>query len=217
MIGVDTFSVDDLVENSSIKKPLNQADSLLPSRVVDSEENELVQLIKGCRENNPDSQKKLYKKYYGYVTGVALTYCAERADAEEIVNDSFLKVFEHIRSFDTTRPFKPWLRRIVVNTSIDKARANRRFRKHVELERTPLVSMQDVESDLNAKHIYKMLNQLPELLRFVFNMYEIEGYSHREIAEKLDIAESSSRTYLTRAKAQLRNIYNHLAVQGGKV
>src|SRR5690625_7287591 len=89
----------------------------------------MIQLIKGCRKNNPHSQKKLYKKYYGYVTGVALTYCAERADAEEIVNDSFLKVFEHIRSFDTTRPFKPWLRRIVINTSIDKARARSEERR----------------------------------------------------------------------------------------
>src|SRR5690625_1234951 len=92
MIGVDTFSVDDLVENSSIKKPLNQADSLLPSRVVDSEENELVQLIKGCRENNPDSQKKLYKKYYGYVTGVALTYCAERDRKSTRLNSSHVAI-----------------------------------------------------------------------------------------------------------------------------
>src|SRR5690625_5148147 len=106
MIGIDTFSVDDLVENISIKKTLNQADALLPCRVVDSEENAPVQLITGWRENHPDSQKTLYKKYYGHVTGVALTYCAERADAEEIVNDSFLKIFEHIRSFDTTPPFE---------------------------------------------------------------------------------------------------------------
>src|SRR5690625_4727418 len=132
MIGIDTFSVDDLVENSSIKKTLNQADSLLPSRVVDSEENELVQPNQGCRENNTDSQQEPHKIEYRHVTGVAPTYCAQRADAEEIVNDSFLKVFEHIRSFDTTRPFKPWLRRIVVNTSIDKARANRRFRRSEE-------------------------------------------------------------------------------------
>ena len=203
------------MEKSSIKKTLNQAGSVLPFRVVDSEEKKLTQIIVGCRENDPDSQKKLYKKYYGYVMAVALTYCAARDDADEVVNDCFMKVFDHIKSFDTSRPFKPWLRRIAVNTSIDKARANKRFRNHVGIENNPQVSQYDVESDLNAKQIYKMLNRLPELLRFVFNMYEIEGYSHREIAEKLDIAESSSRTYLARAKSQLREIYNQMGVQGG--
>lgn len=204
-----------MVEKSTIKKTLNQAGSILPFRVVDSEEKKLTQIIIGCRENSPESQKKLYKKFYGYALAVALTYCTTKDDADEVVNDCFMKVFDHIKSFDTSRPFKPWLRRIVVNTSIDKARANRRFRDHVDIETSTQASHHDVEADLNAKQIYKMLNRLPELLRFVFNMYEIEGYSHKEIAEKLDIAESSSRTYLTRAKSQLREIYNQMGAQGG--
>lgn len=203
------------MEKSSIKKIPNQAGCILPFRVIDSEEKMIKQIIAGCREKNPDSQKQLYKKFYGYALGVSLTYCPARADADEVVNDCFMKVFDNIKSFDTSRPFKPWLRRIVVNTSIDKARSNKRFQKHVELDKTPLESTMDIEADLNAKQIYKMLNKLPELLRFVFNMYEIEGYSHREIAEKLGIAESSSRTYLTRAKSQLRVIYNQMVKRGG--
>lgn len=203
------------MEKNSIKKTLNQAGFVLPFRVVDSEEKKFIQIITGCREENPDSQKKLYKKYYGYVLAVALTYCGARGDADEVANDCFMKVFDNIKSFDTSRPFKPWLRRIVVNTSIDKARSNKRFRNHVEIENNTQHSHHDIESELNAKQIHSMLNKLPELLRFVFNMYEIEGYSHREIADKLGIAESSSRTYLTRAKSQLREIYNQMDIQGG--
>lgn len=175
--------------------------------MVDSEQKKLEKIIGGCRNYEPERQEELYKKFYGYVLGVALTYCATRADADEVVNDSFMKVFENIESFDLSRPFKPWLRTIVVNTSIDKARAYKRFKNQVEIDEIQPASSVDLEAELHAKQIYKLLNKLPELLRFVFNMYEIEGYSHREIAGKLEIAESSSRTYLTRAKAELRQLY----------
>lgn len=170
----------------------------------------LTEIIEGCRDYEEDSQEFLYKKFYGYALGVALTYCSKRPDAVEVVNDSFMKVFRNIKTYDISEPFKPWLRKIVVNTSIDKARANKRFNNHMEIDAIRPASSVDVESELNAKQIYRLLNELPELLRFVFNMYEIEGYSHREIAEKLGIAESSSRTYLTRAKAQLRELYRNL-------
>ena len=181
--------------------------------MVDSEQKKLKTIITGCRNHDPGYQEKLYKKFYGYVLGVALTYCTTRADADEVVNDSFMKVYNNIETYDTSKPLKPWLRRIVVNTSIDRTRANKRFKNKMEIDDLQLASSVDVESQLHAKQIYKLLNELPELLRFVFNMYEIEGYSHREIASKLDIAESSSRTYLTRAKSQLRQLYKQLFME----
>ncbi len=187
----------------------NQASST-SGRMSASNQDHLDEIITGCRERNVYSQEQLYKKFYGYAMGVALTYCTSRADAVEVVNDSFMKVFKNIKTYDLTRPFKPWFRKIVVNTSIDKARANKRFQNQVQLEDIRPSSASDVEAHLNVKQIYKLLNELPDLLRFVFNMYEIEGYSHREIADKLDIAESSARTYLTRAKAQLRDLYKKL-------
>jgi len=139
--------------------------------------------------------------------GVALSYSRSREDALEVVNDSFMKVFKHIESYQRSEPFKPWFRKIVVNTAIDKARAGNRFEQHVDIDATEKSSSVNVEAELNVRQIYQILNELPDLLRFVFNMYEIEGYSHREISRQLDIAESSSRTYLTRAKAQLRQLY----------
>lgn len=179
--------------------------------MVDNEEgnnnNDLAEIITGCRDYHESSQERLYKKFYGYALSVALTYCPTREDAVEVVNDSFLKVFKHIKTYNPSEHFKPWFRKIVVNTAIDKARATKRFAYHSEFDDRIQMSSVDVEAELNAKQIYKLLNELPDLLRFVFNMYEIEGYSHREIAEKLDIVESSSRTYLTRAKNRLRYLY----------
>lgn len=170
----------------------------------------LADLIAGCRKQQEASQETLYKRYYGYVLSIALTYCPEKEDALEVTNDSFMKVFKHIHSYSSSQPFKPWLRRIVVNTSIDRARSARKFRSNVDIgQAEPVSAPSDIEAELNARQIYTLLNELPDLLRFVFNMYEIEGYTHHEIAQKLGIAESSSRAYLTRAKARLRHLYQN--------
>jgi RNA polymerase sigma factor (sigma-70 family) len=199
-------------KNIAGKIPWNK-DTLLPDNVEEEEQCELAEIIHGCRENNPSSQERLYKKFYGYAMGVALTYCSAKEDADEVVNDSFIKVFRHINTYMRTEPFIPWLRKIVVNTSIDKSRSNKRFNHVADLDETGQLSEVDIHAELNAKQIYKLLNELPDLLRFVFNMYEIEGYSHKEIAKRLAIAESSSRTYLTRAKYQLRQLYKNLFME----
>ncbi|MEX2573903.1 MAG: RNA polymerase sigma factor [Balneolaceae bacterium] len=171
----------------------------------------LAWILAGCREYKSGCQERLYKRFYGYALSTALAYCTTREDAVEVVNDSFIKVFRNIETYLPSAPFKPWLRRIVVNTAIDRVRSARRFgyRHHADIEDMEQLSTVDVESDLHVKQIRRLLYELPDLLRFVFNMYEIEGYSHREISEKLDIAESSSRTYLARAKDQLRRLYRN--------
>lgn len=170
----------------------------------------LAEIIDGCRNNEASCQEKLYKKFYGYALAVALSYCYNREDAVEVVNDSFIKIFKNIKTFIPSEPFRPWLRTIVVRTSIDKVRAKKRFQHHLEIEEAYQVSPVDAETALTAKQIYALLNELPDVHRLVFNMYEMEGYSHREIAGMLDIAESSSRTYLTRAKARLRLLYKKI-------
>lgn len=188
----------------------NGTSSAVIEEAEQGRQGELANIISGCRANKSSSQEKLYKKFYGYALAVALAYCYNREEAVEVVNDSFIKVFRNIETFITTEPFRPWLRKIVVNTSIDKVRATRKFQHQVDIKEMKHASQTDIESELTAKQIYAMLNELPEALRLVFNMYEIEGYSHREIAGRLDIAESSSRTYLARAKEQLRDLYKTL-------
>lgn len=183
--------------------------------VGESEHYALKEIIDGCCDNRSSCQERLYKMFYGYALAVALEYCYNREDAVEVVNDSFIKVFKNIGSFVTSKPFKPWLRRIVVNTSIDKVRAKKRFQRHLKIEEEieNVSRPVTVESDLTVKQIHDLLHELSDVQRYVFNLYELEGYSHQEIANKLDIAESSSRTYLTRAKSKLRVLYKKLFVE----
>ena len=179
-------------------------------------EENLEAIIQGCIRKTEKSQEKLYKKFFGYALGVALIYNHQRIDALEVVNDSFVKVFSKIGKYDTSKPFVAWLRKIVIYTSIDNLRRNKKEYQFIEAEK---LSIQDETSDtisqLAAQDIIVILNQLPLLHKTIFCLYEIEGYSHEEIAGQLGIPTSSSRVYLTRAKKQLRELFpvNYLREQ----
>ena len=131
----------------------------------------------------------------------------DRDDALEVVNDAFIKIFNTIKSVDEQLPFKPWLRKVIVNTAIDLRRKNNRNLAEADLDEAMLISTPSVAlTQLNVKDIMLMMNILPEINKLVFNLYEIDGYSHEEIAKLLKIAESSSRVYLSRAKEKLRKL-----------
>lgn len=169
---------------------------------------ELDQIIQGCIRKVEKSQEMLYKSFFGYALSVALIYNNQRNDALEVVDDSFVKVFDEIEKFDTLRPFKGWLRKIVINTSIDRFRENQRKNLFVDVE---IHHVQDeaptIINQLAAQDIIVLLNRLPHIHKVIFSLYEIEGFSHEEIAEQLNIPVSSSRVYLTRAKKQLRELF----------
>jgi RNA polymerase sigma factor (sigma-70 family) len=140
--------------------------------------------------------------------GVSMRYLADRNDALEVVNDAFIKVFNSIKNFENDKLFKPWLRRIIVNTAIDRRRKDMKLLYHTDLELADnITSHSGAIESLNAADILKLLNGLPEIQRAVFNMYEIDGYSHEEIGQTLQISASSSRVYLTRAKEKLRKAW----------
>ena len=163
------------------------------------------EVLAGCRERSLKHQEKLYKQYYGYVMAIGLSYAAEREEAKEITNDTFLKVFESIDRYDPYQPFKSWLRKIAVNTAIDHYRKSKRRNCHTELnDVTQPVVVCDSIHTLTVEEIYDLIKRLPNTLRMVFNLHEIEGYRHWEIAHVMNISESSSRTYLMRAKERLR-------------
>lgn len=171
---------------------------------------DLEKLIQGCIRKNEKSREMLYKKYFGYALSVALLYSNQRDEAIEVVDDSYLKVFSEIGRFDISQSFKGWLRKIVINTSIDHLRKKSREIAVQEQEtmqiydRTP---EPEIISHLTAQEILSLLNWLPQVHKTVFCLYEIEGYSHEEIADQLNIPESSSRVYLTRAKKKLRELF----------
>jgi RNA polymerase sigma-70 factor (ECF subfamily) len=150
----------------------------------------------------------LYEKYYAYGIGICYRYAFNKDEAVEILNDSFMKVFDNIDKFDENQPFRPWFRKIIINRAIDYYRANMKHNntdslddEAVEIHETATVD------ELELKELMDLLNGLPEMYRLIFNLYEMEGYTHQEISEKLGISESTSRADLSRAKQILRKKY----------
>lgn len=162
-------------------------------------------LIQEAKNGDRKSIELLYKQFYGYAMSVALRYSNSREEACEIINDSFMKVFDKLDQYNNQNSFKGWLRRILINTSIDYYRKNIKHTAVMDIEKADAETLEaDVIDRLSAEDILGILRELPEILRIIFNMYEIEGYSHNEISEQLGIPSSTSRTYLARAKKKLR-------------
>jgi RNA polymerase sigma factor (sigma-70 family) len=171
-----------------------------PRRIAEDE------IIGQCKTGSLKHQELLYKHFYGYAMGISLRYSLNRDDALEVVNDAFIKVFNAINNFNSEKPFKAWLRTILVNTAIDRRRKDLKFQMNVELEHAmPVINANAIER-LNAEDILKLMNELPPIQRAIFNLYEIDGYTHDEIGQLLAIPISSSRVYLSRAKEKLRNV-----------
>lgn len=164
-----------------------------------------TELIQKCKNGELKYQEMLYKHFYGYAMGVGLRYLPNRNDSVEVVNDAFIKVFRSIGQFENEKSFKPWLRRIIVNTAIDRRRKDISLLNQIDLDHAEQESeLPCAIENLNAADILRLMNALPEIQKVVFNMYEIDGYSHEEIGQFLRVSASSSRVYLSRAKEKLR-------------
>jgi len=179
------------------------------------------QLIEACQRGSVKHQEKLYKHFFGFAMGAALRYTPARDEAMSMVNDSFMKVFATIDRYVFETSFRGWLRRVVVNTALDYYRRSaRQPLKRVELDDVDdqlTDSDAGVISQLTAEDILALLAGLPVQYRIVFNLYELEGYSHEEIAAQLGVSVSSSRVYLTRAKTQLgRLVKQHFSPIDGR-
>ncbi|WP_183566699.1 RNA polymerase sigma factor [Mucilaginibacter sp. SP1R1] len=173
----------------------------LPPRITEEE------IISQCKTGSLKYQEMLYKLFYGYAMGISLRYSLNRDDALEAVNDAFIKVFNAIHNYHIDKPFKAWLRTIVVNTAIDRRRKDLKFQLNVELDNaSPLSSHVGTVDNLNVQDILKLMKELPAIQLTIFNLYEIDGYNHDEIANMLTIPVSSSRVYLSRAKEKLRKM-----------
>ena len=172
-------------------------------------------IIKNCKSGGLKHQEVLYRHFYSYAMGICLRYVYTKTDASEILNDSFLKVFKSIKSFNEEFPFKPWLKKIIVNTAIDYYRKNARISPMLEIEQAENEGFKiDAIDTLTYYDLKKILDELPEPHRLIFNLYEIEGYTHREIAEKTGLNKSTSRSYLARAKKRLRILVeNHFELK----
>lgn len=169
--------------------------------------NELIKLIRGCRKGNLDSQKELYRQFYGYAMGVCLRYSNSGEEAKEIVNDGFLKVFANIGNHRESSSFKAWLRRIMVNASIDCFRRNQKHYHGMDLAHVQVHSQgADSLGELTEQEILTMVQALSPAYRLAFNLYAIEGFKHHEIAAQLNISVGTSKSNLAKARIKLRKM-----------
>jgi RNA polymerase sigma-70 factor (ECF subfamily) len=168
---------------------------------------QLTTIIDGCLRGNREAQKMLYQHYYGYAMSVCLRYSKTREESREILNDGFMKVFTRLGLRDEKSSFKSWLRKIMINSAIDHYRKNS---KHYKLEDgdQAIAWMPSHESDaigdLSHEELIGMVQQLAPAYRAVFNLFVIDGYSHEEIASRLDISVGTSKSNLFKAREHLK-------------
>ncbi len=175
-------------------------------------ERSLADIIKGCRRGQEAAMQAFYERFYSYALSVCLAYASDREDAREILNDGFLKAFRHLGDLQNEDVLLPWLRRIMVNTAIDFYRKSKHQITQVSLElvdqisKEPYLNEDGIFAQLSVEHILAVIQQLSTPYRLVFSLYVLDGYSHREIAERLGLAESTSRAHLTEANRLLRRL-----------
>jgi RNA polymerase sigma-70 factor (ECF subfamily) len=169
----------------------------------------LPDLLAGCLRNHRQSQELLYRQFYGFAMSVCLRYAPSRDSALDVMNDGFLKVFTRLNQYEPSQPFKSWLRRIMINTSIDYYRQEARYGQQSDIEQaeqftTPIEP--NIYTQLAHDELMALVQRLSPVYRLVFNLYAIDGFAHDEIAEKLGISVGSSKSNLARARENLRNL-----------
>jgi len=163
-------------------------------------------LIDKARKGNRRSQNELYKVYYNYAMSIALRFSSSRDEASEITHDAFIKMFSNLDKYDKDQLFKPWLRKIVVNASIDHFRKYQHVPQHLEvLENDSKVSNDGLEQ-LAVEELMRLISMLSPAYRIVFSLYVVEGFSHKEIAEQLDITVGTSKSNLAKARNRLQEM-----------
>ena len=163
------------------------------------------ELIKGCLNHNAAAQKQLYEKYSSRMFGVCLRYVKDHGEAEDVLVTAFMKVFDRLVQYKGQGSFEGWIRRVTINEALTFLRKNRNMYLEVEIEKVDREpEFQKLENELEVEDLMNMVKRLPEGYRTVFNLYAIEGYTHKEIAEKLEINVNTSKSQLSRARKLLQ-------------
>lgn len=179
---------------------------------------QLEHIIKGCIAGKSSSREMLYKLYAPKMWGVCLRYARDNDEAKDILQDGFIKIFDKISQYEGRGHFEGWIRRIMINTAL----AEYRKRRYLNVDSSMIVkhdeeASENVEYDLTAEELLQIIKELPPQYKLVFNLYAIEGYAHKEIAERLNISEGTSKSNLSRAREILQKKVNALYNSGVKL
>ena len=175
-------------------------------------------LLKGCKRGRPKSQEALYQRFASAMYGICLQYASNEEDAQDILQDGFIKVFAKLEQVKNPVAFPGWIRRLMINTALEK------YRSQVILQRVEDVkgevhdeSENRIFSELTCEELVVLIQTLTPKYRLVFNLYAIEGYSHKEISEELGISVGTSKSNLSRARAilqeKIKNIYGSAIIR----
>ena len=165
-------------------------------------------ILQGCLKNDASTQRELYNRYSPKMLAVCYRFAHNREDAEDMLQEGFIKVYSQIHTFRAQGAFEGWIRRIMVHTCINHLKRNKKFNESVDLIHASGLQTRDdaVPSIVQAKQVVECIRMLPIGYRTVLNLYALEGYSHKEISMVLDIEESTSRSQYTRARQMLEEI-----------
>ena len=163
----------------------------------------LEELIEKCKQQDANAQSTLYKKYSGVLFGICLKYSPNRAEAEDNLQDAFITIFSRVEQYQGKGSFEGWIKRITVNTALQK------YRKKKTFEISNEAQIEDAEVEVEQTNVpldflLKIIQELPDRYRLVFNLYVLDGYSHKEIASMLGISDGTSKSNLARARMILK-------------
>ena len=166
------------------------------------------QMLAGSLKNNAAAQEAFYNNFSPRMLGVCYRFAKNREDAEDMLQEGFIKIFTQIHQYRNEGALEGWIRRIVVHTCINVLKKNKKFSESVDIIHASSIHVREdmIPSIMQAKQVVECIRMLPLGYRTVLNLYAIEGYSHKEIAAMLEIEESTSRSQYTRAKAMLEDI-----------
>jgi RNA polymerase sigma-70 factor, ECF subfamily len=165
-------------------------------------------LVKECVSGSSVAQKKFYDMFARKMMGVCLRYTNNYEEAQDVLQDAFVKIYNKLPDFQSKGSLEGWVRRIMVNTALDAYRKAKKHQSNVDVDTVGyMLDSEDytIES-INAQDLLKIIQSIPEGYRVVFNLFAIEGYSHKEIADRLGVTESTSKSQYSRAKKMLRKI-----------
>ncbi|WP_108808237.1 RNA polymerase sigma factor [Aquimarina spinulae] len=163
----------------------------------------LDQLIKRCKKKNAQAQEQLYRLYSSKLFSICLKYSSDVSSAEDTLQDAFITIFDKIGQYKNQGSFEGWIKRVTINTALQKYRKQKVF-DIINEEQIEEVEVEVDEEEISLDYLLEIIQQLPDRYRLVFNLYVLDGYSHKEVAEVLEISVGTSKSNLARARNILK-------------
>jgi RNA polymerase sigma-70 factor (ECF subfamily) len=165
-------------------------------------------LIEGCLKRDPKAQEAMYRRFSPKMYGVCLRFAGNKMEAEDILQEGFIKIFTHLQDYQFKGSMEGWIRKAMINTAINYYRKKSKELADINLEQVSGISYieEDAIDKLAAEELVKLIQKLPEGYRLIFNLNVIEGFTHKEIGEMLGISENTSKSQLSRAKSALQEM-----------